>query len=206
MRCHSLAGINIQQCNIREPQGTSWESHSYRAQTHGFRRHGTSIRCIISLSLSLSLCLHIYTFRDRPHNPASQDAYHIFAGIHARGHNYLFQIHVNHRALHILHPRPRVAVSAMPESMANMPCTGSVLRITSIPPAQITVQVWLELAVLLPTLWQRFVGPAPPSTSQSACTLYIARRNRPRGPRQAALVGQRFSQMSRMSWRRDYIA
>ena len=106
-----------------------------------------------------------------PHNPVSHDAPHVFAERQTRGHNYLFQVPVNHRILHILHPRPRVAVSAMPESMANMPCTGSVLRITSIPPAQITVQVWLELAVLLPTLWQRFVGPVPPSTSQSICTL-----------------------------------
>ncbi len=70
-----------------------------------------------------------------PHNPVSHDVSHVFAERQTRGPNYIFQVLVNHHILHILHPKPRVAVSAMPESMANMPCTGSVLRITSIPPA-----------------------------------------------------------------------
>ena len=114
-------------------------------------------------------CLYTYISWGMPHNPVSHDAPHVFAERQTRGHNCSFQVPVNHHILHILHPRPRVAVSAMPESMANMPCTGSALRITSIPPAQITVQVWFELAVLS-TLWQRFVGQAPPSTPQSVCT------------------------------------
>ena len=124
----------------------------------------------LSTRMYSETCLYTCISRDMPHNPVSRDASHVFAERQTRGHNYLFQVPVNHRILHILHPRPRVA--AMPESMENMPRAGSVsvLRITSIPPAQITVQVWLKLAVLLPTLWQRFVGPVPPSTSQSVCT------------------------------------
>ena len=64
--------------------------------------------------LSLSLFAYAYIFRDRPHNPASQDAYHIFADIHARGHDHLLQTHVNYHMLYVLHPMPRVAISAMP--------------------------------------------------------------------------------------------
>ena len=131
MRCHSLAGINIQQCNIREPQGTSWESHSYRAQTHGFRRHGTPIRCIIYVYISLSVPTHIYfatghtILHLKMHTTSSQ--------IYMRGGTTIYSKYMSIIAFYTFCTLcPGSQYLPCPQRMENMLCTGSVLRITSI--------------------------------------------------------------------------
>ena len=60
----------------------------------------------LSTRMYSETCLYTCISRDMPHNPVSRDASHVFAERPTRGHNYLFQVPVNHRILHILHPRP----------------------------------------------------------------------------------------------------
>ena len=135
MRCHSLAGTNIQQCNIREPQGASWESHSYRAQTHGFRRHGTSIRCIIYVSLSLSLFAYTYIHFATGHTILHLKMHTTCSQIYMRGGTTMYSKYMSIMTCYRFCTLcPGSKYLPCPQRMENMLCAGCVLRITSIQP------------------------------------------------------------------------
>ena len=138
-----------------------------------------------------------------PHNPVSHDVSHVFAERQTRGHNYLFPntcqssnfTHfapqapgrsICHARKHGKHAMHRLGPQDHEHSASTDHCPG------------------LVGAGGFAHIVAKVCGASAPVDLAVGLHL-VARRSRPRGPRQAARVGQRLSRRSRRSMRRGYL-